>query len=195
MVPTRALESLRRNQHSYCMSLMEFMKQSSTQGGPHTSCVLCVVAQSCPALCNSMDCSTPGSSVHGILQARILEWVAMPSSSRSSQPRARTQVSRIAGGFFTVWATRKAPTYPREDFIFFLLKECFLHSHTFRTVIFFSTLCRVQLFAGGGLVWRELHCQRRNLHGFLAFWSRNPKSSGSLDRKLCRFFLLPHLLM
>ena len=44
----------------------------------------------------------------GILQARILEWVAMPSSRGSSQPRDQTQISRIAGGFFTVWATREA---------------------------------------------------------------------------------------
>ena len=43
--------------------------------------------QSCPTLCDPMDCSLPGSSVHGILQARILEWVAMPSSRGSSQPR------------------------------------------------------------------------------------------------------------
>ena len=47
-------------------------------------------------------------SVHGILQARILEWVAVPSSRGSSQPRDQTQVSRIAGGFFTNWATREA---------------------------------------------------------------------------------------
>ena len=45
----------------------------------------------------------------GILQARILEWVAMPSSRGSSWPRDRTQVSSIAGGFFTIWATREAP--------------------------------------------------------------------------------------
>ena len=50
---------------------------------------------------NSMDCSPPGSSVHGILQARALEWVAMPSSSRSSQPRNQTRVSCIACRFFT----------------------------------------------------------------------------------------------
>ena len=49
--------------------------------------------QSCPTLCNPMDCSPPGSSVHGILQARILEWVAMPSSRGSSQPRDWTHVS------------------------------------------------------------------------------------------------------
>ena len=55
-----------------------------------------------------MDCSPPGSSVHGILQARILEWIAMPSSRGSSQPRDRTQVSGIEGGFLSVWATREA---------------------------------------------------------------------------------------
>ena len=49
--------------------------------------------------------------VHGILQARILEWVAVPFSRGSSQPRDRTQVSRIAGGFFTTWAIREAQEY------------------------------------------------------------------------------------
>ena len=55
-----------------------------------------------------MDYRLPGSSVHGILQARILEWVALPSFSGSYQPRDRTQVSSIAGGFFTSWATGEA---------------------------------------------------------------------------------------
>ena len=55
-----------------------------------------------------MDCSPPDSSVHGILQSRTLEWGAMPSSRGSSQPRDQTQVSLIAGGFFTVWTTGKA---------------------------------------------------------------------------------------
>ena len=70
---------------------------------------VCLFAQPCPTLCHPMACSPPGSSVHGILQARILEWVAMPSSRGSSQPRDRNQVSHIAGGFFTIWATREAP--------------------------------------------------------------------------------------
>ena len=48
------------------------------------------------------------SSVHGILQARILEWVAIPFSKGSSQPRDQTQVSCLAGGFFTIWATSEA---------------------------------------------------------------------------------------
>ena len=62
------------------------------------------VAQSGPTLCNRTD-----YTVHRILQAKILEWVAFPSSRGSSQPRDRTQVSRIAGRFFTSWASREAP--------------------------------------------------------------------------------------
>ena len=64
---------------------------------------VCVfVAQSCPTLCDPMDCSPlPGSSVHRILQARILEWDAMPSSRGSSQPKDGTWVSRTADRFFT----------------------------------------------------------------------------------------------
>ena len=55
-----------------------------------------------------MDCSLPASSVHGILQARILKWVAIPFSKGSSQARNQTQVSCIAGRFFTDWAMREA---------------------------------------------------------------------------------------
>ena len=61
--------------------------------------------QSCPTLCNPMDCSPPGSSVHGILQARVLEWVAISFSRGSSRPRDRIQVSRIAGRHFNLRAT------------------------------------------------------------------------------------------
>ena len=61
------------------------------------------VIQSRPTICNPID-----YTVHGILQARILEWVAFPFSRGSSQPRNWTQVSHIAGGFFTSWATREA---------------------------------------------------------------------------------------
>ena len=60
-----------------------------------------LVTQSCPALCDPMDCSPPGSSVHGILQARILKWVAFLFLRGSSQSRDRTWVSCIAGRFFT----------------------------------------------------------------------------------------------
>ena len=69
-----------------------------------------LVAQSCPTLCDPMDCNPPGSSVHGILQARILEWVAIPFSRGSSWPRDLTYVSCFAGRFFTIWATWEAHT-------------------------------------------------------------------------------------
>ena len=71
--------------------------------------------QSCPALCYPMDCSPPGSSVHGILQARILEWVAMSFSRGSYWPRARTHISCVSCIiFFTTSTTREAPSlwYP-----------------------------------------------------------------------------------
>ena len=67
--------------------------------------------QSCLTLCDPMDCSPPGSSVHGILQARILEWVAMPSSKRSSWPGIKPtslMSPALAGGFFTTSATWEA---------------------------------------------------------------------------------------
>ena len=71
-------------------------------------CLCVLVAQSCLTLCNPMSCTLPGSSVHGIFQARILEWVVMPFSRGSSPPRGQTWVSCIAGRLFTVWATREA---------------------------------------------------------------------------------------
>ena len=82
---------------------------------PGVTCAVRFVAQSCPTLCDHMHCSPPGSSVHGILQARILQWVAMPSSRGSSQARDQTQVSRIADGFFTIWATREAQWILRSE--------------------------------------------------------------------------------
>ena len=65
------------------------------------------VTQSCPTLCDPVDDSLPGSSIHGIFQARILEWVAISFSRRSSWPRDWTQVSWIVGRHFIVWATRE----------------------------------------------------------------------------------------
>ena len=69
------------------------------------------VVQSYPTLCDPLDCSPPGSSIHGILQARILEWVAISFSRGSSQPSDWTQVSHIAGRCFNLWATREAYLY------------------------------------------------------------------------------------
>ena len=66
------------------------------------------VAQSCPALCDPMDSSLPGSSAHEIFQARVVEWAATSFSRGCSQPRDRTWVSCIADRCFTAWATREA---------------------------------------------------------------------------------------
>ena len=68
------------------------------------------VAQSCPTLCDPMDCSSPGSSIHGIFQARILEGVANSFSRGFSQPTDRTWVSGIVGRRFTIWASREPHT-------------------------------------------------------------------------------------
>ena len=65
------------------------------------------IAQSCPTLCDPTDCSLLCSSVHGIFQARVLEWVAISFSRGSSWPRDQTQVFRTVGRRFTLWATRE----------------------------------------------------------------------------------------
>ena len=79
-------------------SLTLWHASSSPQAYVRHSSVL--ATQSYPTLCNIMDCNPPGSSVHGILQARILEWVAISSSRGSSRSRDWTRVSCIAGRFF-----------------------------------------------------------------------------------------------
>ena len=66
------------------------------------------VAQSCPTLCDPMDCSLPSSSVHEIFQAIVLEWIAISFSRGSSRSRDRTQVFHIVDRHFTIWATREA---------------------------------------------------------------------------------------
>ena len=65
-------------------------------------CVCVLVAQSCPTLCDPMDCSPPGSSIHRIFQTNILGWIAIHFSTGSSLPRDQTQVSHTAGSFFAV---------------------------------------------------------------------------------------------
>ena len=67
--------------------------------------VCCLVVKLCPTLCNPMDYSPPGASVHGMFQARILEWVAISSSRGSSRPRDWTASLALAGRFFHHWAT------------------------------------------------------------------------------------------
>ena len=78
-----------------------------------------LLTQSCPTLWDTMDCSLRGSSVHGILQARVLDWVTIPFSRGSSRPKDQTQISCIAGRFFTIWATKGSPS------ITIIVKKCF----------------------------------------------------------------------
>ena len=85
--------------------LVQLLEQNTRFIG---DCVHAKLLQSCLTLCDPMDCSPPGSSIHGILQAKILEWVAVPSSSGCSWPSDPTHMSLISGRFFTLWATREA---------------------------------------------------------------------------------------
>ena len=82
--------------------IFQYSESHKSFGFPVHIKIVCLVTQSCLTLCNTIDCSPPGFSVHGILQAGILEWVSMPSSRGSSQPRDQIQVFCIAGGFFTI---------------------------------------------------------------------------------------------
>ena len=114
---------------------------------------VCEVAQSCPTLCDPVDYSPPDSSVHGILQARILEWVAISFSRGSSQPRDRTWVSCIAGRRFILWATREAcrcllSYWGSSPFLvywdFKIMDGCWILSNTFSVSIVLS--CNFNLF-------------------------------------------------
>ena len=101
------LSQLLRNSHVWPLALWWVIFQDE-----HQKVKWSEFAQSCPTLCDPMDCSLPGFSVHGIFQARVLEWVAISFSRGSSWPRDWTQVSYIAGRYFTLWATREAhPSY------------------------------------------------------------------------------------
>ena len=99
-----------RERGLYCMSQAGKRSKLKIRSVVSTECELCVevkgesVSGSVVSNCDPMDCNPPGSSVHGILQATVLEWVAIYFSRGSSQPRAWTQVC-IAGGLFTTWTS------------------------------------------------------------------------------------------
>ena len=149
-------------------------------------------SQSCPNLCDPMD-----YTVHRILQARILEWVAFPFSRGSSQPRDGTQVSRIAGGFFTSWATKEA--HSSHDDLHTLEASCHVAPYCF----YFSSswiLYTIQLFliehgfslcpscfSSPGLS-RTANCH--SWHSEMNFWAVEKSVPGSpgglwLKKKIC----------
>ena len=84
------------------------------------TCYCCLVTKSCLTLCDPLDCSPPGSSVHGVLQVRILEFIAISFSRGSSQAMDQTWVSCTAGRFFPIWATS-------EDYYFLIAIEVKCH--------------------------------------------------------------------
>ena len=101
---------LRSTRHTYSVDFSFYtMCQQIYVAIMGSACMQAKSLQSCRTFCNPLDYNLPGSSVHGILQARILEWRAIPFSKGSSWPRNRTRVSCIAGTFFTIWAIREAP--------------------------------------------------------------------------------------
>ena len=111
-----------------------------------------LVAQSCLTLCNPIDCSPPGSSVDGILQVRILEWVAISFPRGSSWPRDWTHVSCIAGRFFIVWATGKVPqSYTKKVFMVHLKSKIWF------TVFFFDKYGREERMSTWHYSTRDLH--------------------------------------
>ena len=137
------------------------------------------VAQSCPTLCDPMD-----YTVHGILQARILEWVAFPFSRGSSQPRDRTQVSRIAGRFFTSWATREAQEYLEVNTVTIwdhppgVGVECILTWQD-ECVCVLNRFSRVWLFVAPWTVAHQAPRSMEILQARILEWVAVPSSRGS----------------
>ena len=115
--------------------------------GPRCACMYAKSLQSCPTLCDTMDCSPPGSFVQGSFQARILEWVAMPSSRGSSQPRDRTQVSCgscIADGFFTTEPPRKPLQVVGHQLKTMSGRQAFLPTPSSADVLLDSQMTRIE---------------------------------------------------
>ena len=116
----------------------QFSFQSQRKAMPkNVQKVKVLVAQLYPTLCNTMDSSLPGYFIHRILQARLLEWVAIPFSRGSSWPRDQIQFSYIASRVFTNWATREAPATIHLCSFHLLAKQC---SKSFK--LYFSSMCQ-----------------------------------------------------
>ena len=112
---TFLLKTLRRKKTNHC-----WVFYRETFWNNCFTAVLCLVTQSCRTLGDLLNCRPQAPLSTGMLQARILEWVAMTSSRGSSQPKDQTQVSHIAGGFFTDWSTKFYSTHSQLDYLFSL---------------------------------------------------------------------------
>ena len=93
----------------------KFLRASDQERGHVRRMAHCLAAKSCLTLCEPMNCSLPGSSVHGISHVRILEWVAISFFRGSSQPRSQTHISCLAGKFFTTETQGESPSPPKWD--------------------------------------------------------------------------------
>ena len=96
--------------HNIILKLLSLQESNFLKFVSVSVCVWATKSQSCSDSCDPMDCSPPGSSVHGIFQARILKWVVISFSRRSSQPRDQTRISYIGWQILSPWATWE-PTF------------------------------------------------------------------------------------
>ena len=155
-------------------------------GCHYTERVKVLVTQLVPTLCDPMDCHPPGFSAHGIYQARRLEWVVIPFSRGSFQPRDESQVSCIAGRFFTIWTTREA-NLVTNFFISWTMQALILISLCNTTCN--SRLC-YQISPGPGLPWSKLV-----YHSVLCLLTSKPWTGAGccLDTVLSTLNAWPHL--
>ena len=123
------------------------------------------VAQSCLTLCDPMDCSLPGSSVHGIFKARVLEWVAISFSRGYSQPRNWIRVSWIAGEFFT---TEKPPLKSTWQII--VSHKCFLNEEQTNELSWFYLLWGLCVFTCLSLTCSKLCQMFKFLSKYIKFY-------------------------
>ena len=131
-----------------------------------------------PTLCDPVDCSLPGFSVHGILQARVLEWVAISFSRGSSRPRDQTLVSCIAGRRFNLWATREA----------LMEKNLYLYKYVY---IIESLCCTPQIntlwikYISRKILQNQLTAQQREKKKWCSGWGARKEKNHWFKNTLC----------